>query len=98
MAKLLERLPFINLWKWSDGNEYTIEEDTTVLTPELAESDESTNRAYAERYNQPKKGNGGKGKGQQFREETKVEKGKLNKEQVKTTTRTENSSEREIVD
>lgn len=75
MARILDRLPTINLWKWANGSDYTIDDDAT-LTPELAESDKETDEAYNKRYRQqPKKENSGKGKSQ-FR----VEKKQLNTE------------------
>ena len=44
MKKLSEiiPIPLINIWKWADGNEYTIDDDyaSVELTPELAESSE----------------------------------------------------------
>ena len=102
MARLLDRLPIsfgFGLWDMANGDRYTIEDDSTVLTPELAESDEQTNKAYNERYRQqPKKGNGGKGKESRFKEETKVMKNQLNKEQVKAPKKEKTSTEKEIVD
>ena len=100
MAKLLEVLPIINLWKWADGNEYTIDDDSTELTPELSESDAKTDKAYNERYRQqPKRGNAGKGKKSKFKEENKVEKEQLNKEVKKVSERAEQQEiDKEIVD
>ena len=100
MAGLLQKLPFINLFDWANGEKYTIEDDNTVLTPVLAESDASTDRAYDERYRQqPKKGNGGKGKEAKFKEENKVEQGQLNKNVEKTPVKRERQSgEKEMVD
>lgn len=99
MARLLERLPIINLFDWADGEKYTTDDNPTVLTPELAESDEQTNKAYDERYRQqPKKGNGGKGKESKFKEETKVGKSQLNKPQITTKKEEKTTGDKELVD
>ena len=100
MTRLLQRLPFINLFDWANGEKYTIDDSTTTLTPVLAESDKQTDKAYNERYRkQPKKGNGGKGKESKFKEENKVEKSQLNKEVEKTPVKREmQSGEKEIID
>lgn len=102
MASLLEKiLPIplgFHIWDMANGNEYTIDDDSTELTPELAESDLKTDKAYDERYRQqPKKGNGGKGKSQ-FKEETKVETSQLKKEQVVTKKEEKTTGDKELVD
>ena len=62
MGKLLDRLPIgINLWKWAAGDEYTVEDDTFELPPELAKSDEETNKKYDDRYGQKEEKSKSKG-------------------------------------
>ena len=101
MANLLNKLPTINLWKWANGNEYTIDDDTTTLTPELAKSDKETDEAYDKRFGQQKnKGNAGKSKGKQssFKEKNKVSKDQLNKKQQSAKEPKGTNTEKEIVD
>lgn len=102
MASILERLhiPFgLRLWDMSDGDKYTIDDDSTILTPELAASDKATDEAYNKRFRQePKKGNGGKGKEPNLKENIKVKKEQLNKAQVQTSKKEKISEQKEIVD
>ncbi len=95
MAGLLAKLPIINLWEWADGDEYTVDDDMTTLTPELAESDEKTDKAYNERYKQSKKGNGGKAKKLELKEEVKVGKEQLNNGQAQVSKKRRRSSRQE---
>lgn len=81
MAKLLEKFPLIHLWDWADGNKYTIDDDNTVLTPELAESDKKIDEDYEKHFKKEAKGNAGKGKSQ-FKEKNKVAQEQLNMEEV----------------
>lgn len=80
MGRIIDKIPVLNifsvLWKWSDGDEYTIDDDKTILPPELAESDRLTDASYEQHFKkQTNKGNGGKGKSQ-----FKLDKGELNTE------------------
>ena len=73
MRKLSEiiPIPIINIWKWADGNEYTIDDDSAnvELTPELAESSEKVEVEFENHF---KSINTEKGK-----EKFKVESSKL---------------------
>ena len=64
MRKLSEiiPIPIINIWKWADGNEYTIDDDSAnvELTPELAESSEKVEVEFENHF---KSINTEKGKG-----------------------------------
>ena len=63
MGKLREMLPIINLFDWSKGDKYTIEDESVVLPPELAESDRRTDEEAEKHFATSKpKGNSGKGK------------------------------------
>lgn len=78
MASILERLHIplgFGLWDMSDGDKYTIDDDSTTLTPELAASDRETDEAYNKRFRQETKGNDGRSKSK-----FKVEKGQLHDE------------------
>ena len=80
MGKILEKLsilPIIHIFDWADGDKYTVEEDTTILPPELAESAQRIEEQADKHFKTPSKGNGGKGKSQ-----FKVEKDQLNTEKV----------------
>ena len=73
MKKLSEiiPIPLINIWKWADGNEYTIDDDyaSVELTPELAESSEKVEVEFENHFRSI---NNEKGKGK-----FKVESSKL---------------------
>lgn len=100
MARLLERLPIsfgFGLWDMANGNKYTNEDNSIDLPQELAESDAQTDKAYDERFRQqPKKGNGGKGKESKLKEDVKVGKEQLNKDQVQTPKKEKISKQKEI--
>ena len=77
MARVIDKLdkvPVLNifscLWNWADGEEYTVDDDKTVLPEELAESDRKT---YDEHFKPATKGKA------QFR----VKEEQLNKEVAK---------------
>ena len=92
MGKLRELLPIINIFDWANGDKYIVEEDTTVLTPELAESDQKTDAKWEEHHQQTLvKGNGGKGKFKVDKSQlaTKKEEAKLQEEPVQKTEREE---------
>ena len=73
MASILG-IPFINLWKWSNGTEYTMEDDNVVLTQELEESDKKIDEDYDKHFKSAtSKGNGGKGKGKSNIKNIKIE-------------------------
>ena len=53
MAKLLEKIfpiPIINIWKWADGNEYTIDDDNVELPLELQKSDKEIEESYEKHF------------------------------------------------
>ena len=81
MGRLLEKIgiPFIHIFDWADGDKYTIEEDTTILPPELAESAQKIEEQADQHFSKQSKGNGGKGKG---KSQFKVEKDQLNTKKV----------------
>ena len=56
MKKLSEIIPIINIWKWADGNEYTIDDDSAnvELTPELAESSEKIESEFEKHFKSTK--------------------------------------------
>ena len=60
MRKLSEIIPIINIWKWADGNEYTIDDDyaNVELTPELAESSEKVEVEFEKHFKSIKSGKG----------------------------------------
>ena len=94
MAKILN-IPFINLWKWSNGTEYTREDDNVVLTPELAKSDQRTDEDYDKHFKtSTSKGNGGKGKGKSTIKNIKVET-LANTKETKTQDKQEQKKEEE---
>ena len=79
MGRLLEKIgiPFIHIFDWADGDKYTVEEDNTILPPELAESAQKIEEQADKHFSKSSKGNSGKGKSQ-----FKVEKDQLNTEKV----------------
>ena len=90
MGKLLEKIgiPFIHIFDWANGDKYTIEEDTTILPPELAESAQKIEEQADKHFKTQAKGNGGKGKAQ-----FKVEKDQLNTEKVEVKAQNEKDKE-----
>lgn len=49
LNELLGTIPFINLWKWSDGQQYITEDSNTQLPLELVESEKYIEE-QAEKY------------------------------------------------
>ena len=77
MASLFAKLPLINLWAWANGNEYTIDDEATVLTAELKKSDIETDKEYTQLFGQKEKVSA-KDKKQSFKEERSCCKRKRN--------------------
>ncbi len=77
----LSILPLIHIFDWADGDKYTVEEDTTILPPELAESSQKIEEQADKHFKTQSKGNGGKGRGKKL-EGIVVEKDQLNTEKV----------------
>ena len=97
MASLFEKLPLINLWAWANGNEYTIDDEATVLTPELKKSDIETDKEYTQLFGQKEKVSV-KDKKQNFKEETKVRQSQLSKKEVAVKEKVISKDEKEIID
>ena len=97
MASLFAKLPLINLWAWANGNEYTIDDEATVLTPELKESDIETDKEYTKLFGQKEKVSV-KDKKQSFKEETKVQQSQLSKKEVVVKEKEMSEDEKEIID
>ena len=97
MASLFAKLPLINLWAWANGNEYTIDDEATVLTPELKKSDIETDKEYTQLFGQKEKVSV-KDKKQSFKEETKVQQSQLSKKEVVVKEKEMSKDEKEIID
>ena len=93
MASIFAKLPVINLWDWANGNEYTIEDEDTVLTPELMESDSATDEEYTQRFGQKENS-----KKPSFKEDTKVKDEELKKSKTIIKETKKSKEEKEIVD
>ena len=97
MASLFAKLPLINLWAWANGNEYTIDDEATVLTSELKKSDIETDKEYTQLFGQKEKVSA-KDKKQSFKEETKVQQSQLSKKEVVVKEKEMTKDEKEIID
>lgn len=97
MASLFAKLPLINLWAWANGNEYTIDDEATVLTAELKKSDIETDKEYTQLFGQKEKVSA-KDIKQSFKEETKVQQSQLSKKEVVVKEKEMTKDEKEIID
>ena len=91
MASIFAKLPLINLWSWANGDEFTIEDENTGLTPELAKSDVETDREYTQRFGQKENS-----KKRSFKEVNKVKEEELNKAETTVKETEKSKDEKEL--
>ena len=91
MASIFAKLPLINLWSWANGDEFTIEDENTDSTPELAKSDVETDREYTQRFGQKENS-----KKRSFKEVNKVKEEELNKSETTVKETEKSKDEKEL--